>query len=247
MSAIISLSGPDHVFEESFAGCKPTECENHVRRRIFLSGKGYGMEISQLFIHGPVADIRTLTQTSAEILYVTDHEYGATVCIGEQELHLTRGMGILKPHQTTCRFEGTSEIVVFELMQTLVQNSHLRMHTVNFDQIRPVRCPCGPSSRWKLVQVGLYVDIHRTVINGRAEPHVHRDRTIEMYYVLRAEPGTVMKVGERSFELVPGKLITVPLGMVHEVVGWATVLIVVIGGHDTSDFYEPSGDTKKFA
>ena len=116
------------------------------------------------------------------------------------------------------------------------------VQVVDLSKIDPVMCPCGPSRRWKLHKLGFGFDVHNTTIQGSASPHQHLKTTVEVFIVLSCAPGTMMKVGTEEYPLHPKMAIAVPMGVVHEITGDADVIIVVIGGHNDSDFFDAEGN-----
>ena len=90
------------------------------------------------------------------------------------------------------------------------------------EDIVPVPCYCGSSTRILPAADGCPVNVHITHITD-SRKHYHRDCT-EVYYILEGQ-GT-LELGEESFALRPGALAYIPAGVAHRGYGDFRALIV---------------------
>jgi mannose-6-phosphate isomerase-like protein (cupin superfamily) len=109
-----------------------------------------------------------------------------------------------------------------------------RYRVVDFDQIRPVGCPCGTSRRALADAEAFPGTIHRTEIVGLAKPHFHR-RLTETYYILHCEPGAALELDGQRVPLKPGLCVLIPPGTVHRALGTMTILNIVFPKFDPAD------------
>lgn len=101
-----------------------------------------------------------------------------------------------------------------------------------FDQIEPVRCPCGFSKRAFAVPENKTATLHLVDIQEDSRTHYHK-RMTEIYYVLEGEGHL-----EMDGELIPVKPMTAVLikpGCRHRAVGKLKILNVPIPAFDESD------------
>src|SRR5690606_28777211 len=114
------------------------------------------------------------------------------------------------------------------------QPAKLRYHLVDFDEIEPVRCPCGLARRAFEAVAEFPGTIHVTEIHEDARRHYHR-RLTETYYFLECEPGAEMELDDRRIAVRPGTCVVIPPGVRHRAVGRMRVLIVVLPKFDPED------------
>ncbi len=99
------------------------------------------------------------------------------------------------------------------------------------DDVCPVRCPCGHSTRLITRADGSAVGLHVTHFSD-AELHRHA-RTTEIYYVL-AGAGTV-ELGDERVAVRPGHAIYIPPGTPHRATGDLEVIVVTSPAFDPED------------
>ena len=105
---------------------------------------------------------------------------------------------------------------------------------VHFDQIEPVKCPCGSARRAFADLDSFPATVHRTTISEDAKPHYHRTLT-ETYYILQCDSDARMRLGDDVVDVRPGTLVNIPPGTIHRAIGRMTVLIFVLPKFDPSD------------
>lgn len=101
------------------------------------------------------------------------------------------------------------------------------------EDVHPVECPCGQSTRIITRKDTHKVNIHRTDISD-SEPHYHK-KTTEVYYILKGEG--VMLLDDEEVSLKPGLCIYIPPGVRHQVKGTIQTLIVGVPAFSDEDEY----------
>lgn len=109
-----------------------------------------------------------------------------------------------------------------------------RYQIVHFDDISPVRCPCGQARRAFADAEESPGTVHRTEITAEARPHYH-GRLTETYFILDCGEGASMELDGRLLPVRKGSSILIPPGVVHRAVGTMTVLIIVVPKFDPED------------
>ncbi|MGQ9505405.1 MAG: cupin domain-containing protein [Thermogutta sp.] len=109
-----------------------------------------------------------------------------------------------------------------------------RYHIVDFAQLPGVGCPCGRAYR-ALADTDLFPGtIHRTEISGAAQAHFHR-RLTETYYILEADPDSIIELDGEVIPLHSGMCVVIPPGVVHRIMGHVVILNIVIPKFDPAD------------
>jgi len=101
-----------------------------------------------------------------------------------------------------------------------------------FDEIDPVRCPCGFSRRAFLEDPDRVASMHLLDVKGDARTHYHKTLT-EIYLVLEGEGHL-----ELDGEMVPVKPMTAALikpGCRHRAVGDLRIIVVPVPAFDPDD------------
>ena len=101
-----------------------------------------------------------------------------------------------------------------------------------FEDLQPVRCPCGMTRRAFVSPDNPVVTIHRVEIRQDARTHYHK-RLTEIYYVL--EGAGQMELDGRLVPAEPGTAILIKPLCRHRAVGQFTILNVVVPPFDPND------------
>jgi mannose-6-phosphate isomerase-like protein (cupin superfamily) len=101
------------------------------------------------------------------------------------------------------------------------------------DNVSPVPCPCGQSTRVITHKDTPKLNIHRTEIKD-SEKHYHK-KTTEVYYITKGS-GT-MELDGKPFDLTPGLVIYIPQNVRHQVFGTITAIIVGVPAFHENDEY----------
>lgn len=105
----------------------------------------------------------------------------------------------------------------------------------NFEDIDPVRCPCGWAKRAFAEQGNDLATMHVVDIEKDSRTHYHKKMT-EIYFVLEGE-GHIELDGE-SFPIKPQSAIFIKPGCRHRAVGKLKILNVPIPAFDPEDEWE---------
>ncbi len=104
----------------------------------------------------------------------------------------------------------------------------------DFDQIAPVKCPCGQARRAFADVSDFPGTVHRTDISTEARTHYHR-RLTETYYFLECESGAQMQLDNEVVDVHPGMCVMIRPGTRHRALGKMRVLILVLPKFDPED------------
>jgi mannose-6-phosphate isomerase-like protein (cupin superfamily) len=128
--------------------------------------------------------------------------------------------------------------------QATMENKRRRkFHLLDFDALPGVPCPCGTAYR-ALAEVDEFPGtIHRTIIDGTAQPHYHR-RLTETYYILEAAPGALLELDGEQILARAGLCVVIPPGVIHRAVGRMVILNIVIPKFDPADEFFPDSEGK---
>ncbi len=99
------------------------------------------------------------------------------------------------------------------------------------DEVEPVPCPCGWSTRIITADDGAAMSAHVTHITQGAA-HFH-EITDEMYYIIEGEG--YLELDGRTYPVRPGLAIYIPAGVTHRGWGDFKALIVVNPAFDPDD------------
>jgi mannose-6-phosphate isomerase-like protein (cupin superfamily) len=99
------------------------------------------------------------------------------------------------------------------------------------DEVDPVACPCGSSTRIIQKQDTPIANLHVTHIQDSVK-HYHRSCT-EYYYIL--EGAGQMELGEDTVELKPGTTVVIEKGTPHRGYGDFKAIIIGIPAWDHTD------------
>jgi mannose-6-phosphate isomerase-like protein (cupin superfamily) len=105
---------------------------------------------------------------------------------------------------------------------------------VAFDDIDPVRCPCGWARRAFADFPGAPASLHRVRIEMDARTHYHHDHT-EYYYILECDTDAALELAGERVPVRPGSAVMIPPGVRHRAVGRMTILNVVVPPFDAAD------------
>ena len=105
----------------------------------------------------------------------------------------------------------------------------------NFEDIDPVRCPCGWAKRAFAEPGNDLATMHVVSIEEDSRTHYHKKMT-EIYFVLEGE-GHIELDGE-SFPIKPQSAIFIKPGCRHRAVGKLKILNVPIPAFDPDDEWE---------
>lgn len=105
----------------------------------------------------------------------------------------------------------------------------------NFEDIDPVRCPCGWAKRAFAEPGNDLATMHVVNIEEDSRTHYHKKMT-EIYFVLEGE-GHIELDGE-SFPIKPQSAIFIKPGCRHRAVGKLKILNVPIPAFDPDDEWE---------
>ncbi len=105
----------------------------------------------------------------------------------------------------------------------------------NFEDIDPVRCPCGWAKRAFAEPGNSLATMHVVEIEKDSRTHYHKKMT-EIYFVLEGE-GHIELDGE-SFPIKPQSAIFIKPGCRHRAVGKLKILNVPIPAFDPDDEWE---------
>ena len=105
----------------------------------------------------------------------------------------------------------------------------------NFEDIDPVRCPCGWAKRAFAEPGNDLATMHVVEIEKDSRTHYHKKMT-EIYFVLEGE-GHIELDGE-SFPIKPQSAIFIKPGCRHRAVGKLKILNVPIPAFDPEDEWE---------
>jgi mannose-6-phosphate isomerase-like protein (cupin superfamily) len=103
------------------------------------------------------------------------------------------------------------------------------------EQVPPVPCPCGKSTRIVTAADGLGCSFHITEITDSTR-HYHR-KSAEVYYIL--EGSGQMELDGETVTVTPGMVITIPAGTRHRLTSELGVRTIVFGvpAFDADDEY----------
>jgi len=101
----------------------------------------------------------------------------------------------------------------------------------HIDDVPPVPCPCGSSTRIFTREDGDLANIHVTHIMD-SKRHYHENVT-EFYYILEGH-GT-LELGDDKVELSPGLLVRIDKGTPHKGYGDFKTLVVGVPAWDPED------------
>jgi mannose-6-phosphate isomerase-like protein (cupin superfamily) len=106
----------------------------------------------------------------------------------------------------------------------------------HIEEIEPVPCPCGSSTRVITREDTGVANLHVTHIQD-SRRHYHKECT-EYYYILEGQG--VMELGEDRLEIGPGTTIVIPPGLPHRGTGDFRALIFGVPAmkHDDEFFCE---------
>jgi len=99
------------------------------------------------------------------------------------------------------------------------------------NEVNPVDCPCGKSTRILTKKDNPAISVHCTQIRD-AESHYHK-RSTEIYYILEGK-GTML-LEDNSIDLKPGLCIHIPPEIRHRVLGDIKTLVIAVPAFDASD------------
>lgn len=103
----------------------------------------------------------------------------------------------------------------------------------HLNDVSPVPCPCGQSTRVITYKDTPKLNIHRTKIKD-SEKHYHK-KTTEVYYILSGS-GT-MTLDSHTVALTPGQVVYIPPKVRHSVMGTVTAIIVGVPAFHEEDEY----------
>lgn len=106
------------------------------------------------------------------------------------------------------------------------------------DDVEPVACPCGQSTRIFTRADSAVANIHVTRFREDSRTHYHNHVT-EFYYILDGEG--VLEVGDDAVPLTPGLLIRIDPGTPHRGRGAFAALIIGVPAWDPADEHFPHG------
>lgn len=101
------------------------------------------------------------------------------------------------------------------------------------DEIAPVPCPCGSSTRIITAQDTPAAGFHVTHIRD-SQKHYHK-KTTEIYYIL--EGNGFLEIGSDTIELKPGTTVLIHPGTPHRGYGDFQTIVVPIPAFDPNDEY----------
>lgn len=122
-----------------------------------------------------------------------------------------------------------------------------RFEIADFDQIKPEKCPCGPSRRAFVDHDGS-MSLHRVEIRDEDKPHRHQ--TDELYIILECGPNAAMMINYQRYPVKAGQAVKIKGNTWHcadRGEDPMVVLVVVATGHGspqaTMEFPEPAKPT----
>jgi len=114
-----------------------------------------------------------------------------------------------------------------------MSEGHLVRHQ---NDVQPVPCPCGQSTRIMTRADGPVANIHVTAFREDSRTHYHKAIT-EFYYILEGEG--VLELGDDEIPLTPGLLVRIDPGTHHRGRGAFRALIVGVPAWDPADEFFP--------
>jgi mannose-6-phosphate isomerase-like protein (cupin superfamily) len=111
---------------------------------------------------------------------------------------------------------------------------HPKAQVIDFDELAPVRCPCGWARRAFAEVPGAPVSVHRVQIAEDARAHYHKAHT-ETYFVLECEAGAAIELDGERVPVRVGVVVMIPPGVRHRAVGRMVILNVVAPPFDPAD------------
>lgn len=105
---------------------------------------------------------------------------------------------------------------------------------VHFDEVEPVRCPCGLSRRAITAEDGAGLSVHLTQFSDGVR-HLHK-KTTEVYIVVEGE-GEVELDG-KNYPVRPGSVVLIPAGTVHAGRGGFKAVVVCHPAFSEEDEFE---------
>lgn len=106
---------------------------------------------------------------------------------------------------------------------------------VDFDEIAPEMCPCGPSRR-AFVDGDGTMSLHRVEIQGEDKPHKHD--TDELYIILSCGSDAAMMLNGDRYPIKQGQAVKIKGGTMHCADRGSKpmmVLVVVATGHGSPE------------
>ena len=105
---------------------------------------------------------------------------------------------------------------------------------VAFEDLDPVRCPCGWARRAFTGRPDAPASLHRVEIEIDARTHYHREHT-EYYYILECAGDAAIELDGERVPVRPGLAVMIAPGVRHRAVGRMTILNVVVPPFDPAD------------
>ena len=101
------------------------------------------------------------------------------------------------------------------------------------DDVQPIPCPCGSSTRIVTSEDTPVAGFHITHIQD-SKKHYHK-KTTEIYYILEGQG--CLEVGEDTVELRPGVTVLIHPGTPHRGYGDFKTIVVPVPAFDPEDEY----------
>ena len=105
------------------------------------------------------------------------------------------------------------------------------------NDVEPIPCPCGSSTRIITAKDTLEAGLHVTHIKDSIK-HYHK-KTTEIYYILEGKG--VLEIGDDEIELTPGMTVLIKKGTPHRGYGDFKTIVVPIPAFDPEDEFFPDG------
>ncbi|RJP23470.1 MAG: cupin domain-containing protein [Candidatus Omnitrophota bacterium] len=102
-------------------------------------------------------------------------------------------------------------------------------------EVAPVPCPCGSSTRIITAKDTAAASFHVTHIRDSTR-HYHK-KTTEIYHILEGEG--VLEIGGDSVPLTPGQTVLIEAGTPHRGYGDFKTIVVAVPAFDAGDEFFP--------
>lgn len=104
----------------------------------------------------------------------------------------------------------------------------------DFNELPPVRCPCGIARRAFGDVLDFPATVHVTEISSDAKLHYHKTLT-ETYFFLECDSEAQMQLNDETIPVKQGMSILIRPGTRHRAIGKMKVLIIVLPKFDPHD------------
>lgn len=129
-------------------------------------------------------------------------------------------------------------LIIYNLQQKrkkrMPEDQQPKWQRVDFNEVAPVPCPCGFSSRAFMESDQTPLSIHQVQIKEDSKTHYHKTLT-EIYYILECKPDAALELDGERIPVQQGQCYLFPPGVRHRAVGKMTILNIVHPKFDPND------------